>query len=190
MNRFLHHCSSTQLTDSLDEKHPKFENCSNALIKELLVKHAIPYFLQKLKVSGYTFISSSKPPSNGVNGCPSKDEISACESIRDKVINGYSYEDFDFIMALTQQSINDHFRQLWKTANKYDNGNGEHESESSPMHFPVRIQGHREYSFTSTFLAPMVQLRCEGGSRSVTLYITLEKGQFKPSSPEGQLQPE
>ena len=87
-------------------------------------------------------------------------------------------------MTLTQQSINDRFRQLWETANSE---NGGHESKPSFVYFIYSVQGHGESFFSSTFQAPIIQLKCERGSRSVILYIPLEKGQFKPLSPDKQL---
>ena len=110
--------------------------------------------------------------------------------MHDKVINGDSYGDFDLIMALTQRSINNHFRQLWETANKRYIENGVYECESSLAYFTYHDQELGESFFTSTFLEPKVQLNCEEGSKSVILYITLDEGQLKPLSPNRQLQPE
>lgn len=111
-------------------------------------------------------------------GVLAKDRVHACHP-----------HDFDIVTAVTQGSINTHFRTIWETARRKVTSLGtrlrtysstELELETCLSEYSVVHPDHGdEVFFTASFGAPQVQLVCSEGSHSVVFYLLLQEGRLK-----------
>ncbi|KAI5120808.1 hypothetical protein M0805_003206 [Coniferiporia weirii] len=195
-------------------------------IKATLTRYITTYYLNVLETSETTVIyhydkrihmqaSESDIDDEGedasaednfhVNDCTCTD-VTACGHeggvrwgiITKRVITHTQTADFDVVTAMTQGSINAHFKALWDLARRRSELSATFKPSESPdletvtclAEFSVTHVDSDEAFFSSSFDAPKVQLVCKEGSYSVILYLHLADGYLKTLGPEKSLQPE
>ena len=198
-----------------------FSKCQDKILfertKTILIKQFTTYYLSILEKTETTIIFHHDVRIHDISVIGSEEEeIDSYEctcldegscghrgcvhwGILDQNIIRHSHTgDFDFVTALTQQSINSHFKALWDAASRtigYSGSLGaqetlEFQKQTCLAHFSYRHSDHGEkVFFSSTFSAPMVQLNCSNGSNSVILYININDGYFRLLGPKKTLLP-
>ncbi|KAI5120814.1 hypothetical protein M0805_003211 [Coniferiporia weirii] len=140
-----------------------------------------------------------------VNDCTCEDETSCGHTggvrwgiITKRVITHTQTADFDFVTAVTQGSINTHFKELWeharrrfklsKTTKTWEST--ELEMETCLADFSFVHPNHGDEVFFASSMAPVkVQLVCSEGSYRVIFYLHLVEGYLKTLGAGKSLQP-
>lgn len=173
-------------------EHPDLELFGR--IKYSFIESITTQFVKLLKTSGTTVIFK-------IDDCEENCVEVDWEMINRHLITDTHTHHFDFVSALTQGGINEHFKSLWEVAKKRVNAkkefktwsSAEFEEEVCLADYSFVNPDHGEKAFfASSFASPEVQLqlRCKDGTYSVIFYVHLMEGYLKTLGPGKSLQPE
>lgn len=189
-------------------------------IKRTLIETITTYYVELLRISETTVIFDhnvntgiwvpygdygvEEEESWEYDECTCEDESSCGHVgirwgiINRRLITHTHTHQFDFVSALTQGGINEHFKTLWEVAQKRFNSKGDFKTWSS-VDFEEEVcladysfvhpDHGEEVFFASSFAPPKVQLRCKDGSYSVIFYVHLMEGYLKTLGLGKTLQP-
>ncbi|KAL5504464.1 hypothetical protein ACEPAH_7125 [Sanghuangporus vaninii] len=194
-------------------------------IKRTLIHQITTYYIHILETSELTIIYNYDPCIHGpsdtgseddepragdidVHGCWCPDEGSCGHTggirwgvIQRRILMHTHTGDFDLAVALTQGSINSHFKALWEfsrrrlslaTSNSklktWSNQELQRDTCLASFSF-VHVDHKEEEFFCADFEAPKIQLVCKEGSQKAILYLYLKKGHLKTLGSGKSLKP-